>query len=81
MILESILSDVLVQLPVAIVTAAVIIGESRKSKVPCESCQNLKLKGVGGWKYKGTSNCPVGNFDHPPKYCKSYKKRDESGVL
>lgn len=51
---------------------------SRRSRIPCNSCDNLVLKGGGGfWKY--TCRIPGrefdDNFDAPPKYCKHYKNR------
>lgn len=80
--LEAVLSNAIIQLPIAIAAAIVLVSESKKSKIPCKTCRYLKTEGVGNWKYVGTDGvCPFTRFDYPPTYCSSYAPRDKSEVL
>ena len=77
--LETVLSNAIIQIPIAIVAAVILISENNKSKIPCKTCRYLKTEGCGNWKYVGTEDvCPFTRFDKPPKYCSSYAPRDKS---
>ena len=80
--IEAVLSNAIIQVPIAIAAVAILISESKKSKIPCKTCRHLKTEGIGCWKYTGTLGvCPFTSFDKPPKYCSSYAPRDKSEVL
>ena len=77
--LETVLSNAIIQIPIAMAAAVILISKNNKSKIPCKTCRYLKTEGRGNWKYVGTEDvCPFTRFDKPPKYCSSYAPRDKS---
>ena len=53
--------------------------KSNKKKIPCDTCEHLRRKGGGYWKYE--CSMPVNSYSHefdkPPEYCVNYESRED----